>query len=234
MPESGWSLAVVLGLLSYLTGALPFSLMLGYVLGGKDIRNHGSGNPGATNLARAVSYPAGALGLVLDALKGFVPVWGGGQIVRSFLDISDPALLWLLVLFGFMAVIGHCFPVYLTFRGGKGVATSLGVFLALSPPATGMAFGVWMVLTVLLGWISVASMGAALTFPFLFVMYRYISSGGTLLELSTHPIYLAGVCISVLIVVRHHENIHRLLQGTEEKFYEPEKEERENPEESDT
>ena len=184
-------------LLAYLIGGIPWGLLLVRAFKGVDIRTIGSGNIGATNAFRAGGKPIGFLTLALDFLKGFVPTW---------LGLGWFGATWGLVA-GIAAILGHTFPVYLGFRGGKGVATGAGVLLALSPSAFVGAAVVWFLVAGLVGYVSLASMLAAVTAA-LVVWFTPAS-----------PL-LRGVLavVAFLIVVRHHSNIRRLIQGQEPKI----------------
>ncbi len=209
------------GLASYLLGAIPFSLLVGFAVGNKDIREEGSGNTGATNLARTVNYPTGLLGLILDVGKGFAPAFWFGPLVIYLSGINGTLTLqWVQVSYGFLAIIGHCFPVYLLFSGGKGVATSLGVFVALAPVPTLLAFAVWLITLLVGGWVSLASMTGAAGLPLLHYLYHNVIFPSDAYGGITNPVLLFSAIAATLVVVRHHENISRLLSGDEEKFYE--------------
>src|SRR5882762_8033834 len=123
--------ALLLSVVAYLLGSIPFALILAKLFGGEDVRKSGSGNIGATNVARVVSPLAGVLTLALDAAKGWAAVWLASRVTHGAAN--------LMVIAGFLALVGHCFPVWLRFRGGKGVATAAGIFAALCPLATLLA-----------------------------------------------------------------------------------------------
>jgi glycerol-3-phosphate acyltransferase PlsY len=207
------AIALLIG--SYLCGSIPFGLLVGRFKG-VDIRRQGSGNIGATNAGRVLGRPYGYLVFVLDLLKGLGPVLFAGMLLRGF---RPPALLYLWwVAIAAASVVGHLFPVFLKFKGGKGVATSLGAVLGIYPfftaPALG-AFGVWLVLVRVTRYVSVASIGGALAFPVFFgvsaLMHR--ERWGDFADL--WPLYLMSGVIALLIVVRHRGNIRRLLDGVE-------------------
>jgi len=187
---------VILG--AYLLGAIPFGWILGRTRGDLDLRSVGSGNIGATNVARSVGAWAGVLTLGLDVGKGVAAVWGAGRL------LGQPGAA---IVAGMAAIAGHVFPVYLAFKGGKGVATGLGVFLVLEPVATFCSGGVFLVAVMLTRRVSAGSILAAACLP-LFLLLR-----GTALELT-----LAGLLSSSLIIYRHSDNIRRLLAGTEPKL----------------
>lgn len=203
---------------SYLCGSIPFGLLVGR-LKGVDIRKHGSGNIGATNAGRVLGRPYGYLVFVLDLLKGLGPVLCSGRVLPEMLNADLPARLYLWwVAIAAAAVVGHMFPVFLKFKGGKGVATSLGAVLGIHPfftlPALG-AFGVWLVLVRLTRYVSVASIGAAIAFPAFFgvsaAMHRQRWGGFA----DLWPLYLMSGIVAVLIVIRHRGNLRRLLDGVE-------------------
>ncbi|HEB50562.1 MAG TPA: glycerol-3-phosphate 1-O-acyltransferase [Desulfobulbus sp.] len=188
-------------LFSYLLGAIPFGLLLSRGTG-VDIRKQGSGNIGATNVARLLGRKLGILTLLLDVLKGFVPIWLAGRFL-----VTDPHHNLVVALCGAATVLGHMFPVYLGFRGGKGVATGLGVFLYLEPLAVLYSLLVFVTAVVLSGFVSLGSLLAALSFP----LWLY------LLGTPAWTLWLAGFVV-IMIWIKHHENIRRLLNGTEKSW----------------
>jgi len=181
---------VVALLASYLAGSAPFGLLVARIASGKDVRTVGSGNIGATNVARA----AGLVTLLLDALKGFLPALLAGR------TLTEP---WAAAACGVAAVIGHCFPVWLRFRGGKGVATGLGVALALSPLAAACGAAVWLLLYKLLRISSVGSIAGVAV--------------ALLVAAATAPRWsIAGIAaIAAIVLVRHRANLERLLRHEE-------------------
>jgi len=206
------------GLLSYLLGAVPFSLLIGFFFG-QDIRSCGSGNTGATNLARVVNYGAGVCGLALDFLKGFAPAFWGGVLVQQIAGPFPAAeLIWLHASYGFLAIVGHCFPVYLRFDGGKGVATSLGVFVAIMPVVTLAAFLFWGIVALTSGWVSLASILAAVMIPVFYLTFAAVLTFCPSCGQLRFSYLTLSILASVLVVARHHENIRRLWKGEERKF----------------
>lgn len=187
--------------ISYLLGSIPFGLILVRIFRGQDVRLTGSGNIGATNVAR--SSPAlGVLTLVLDALKGFAAV----ALARAFFPDSY-ALAGLAALF---AIVGHLFPIWLKFRGGKGVATALGAFALLAPKPLLAAVGIFIAVVLVFRRVSLASMMAVALFPvFAWLLHDYGDAP---------PILVLMSLTSVLIIARHHQNIRRLVNGTEPRF----------------
>jgi glycerol-3-phosphate acyltransferase PlsY len=187
--------------LSYLLGATPTSYWVGKAFHGLDLREHGSGNLGATNAFRVLGWRSAIPVVVVDVGKGFFPVW-------FFPAWTGASLGWALA-FGAAAIIGHMFSLWVGFRGGKGVATSAGVFAALAPWAVVGAFAVWSVLTFVSGYVSLGSIGAAAALPVM--VYLTPNDGGTALLVFT-------VALAVFVIWAHRSNIRRLLKGEESSF----------------
>ncbi len=199
---------------AYLLGAVPFGLILCRAIKGVDIREHGSRNIGATNAARVCGLPFFFATFALDFGKGLAPVLAGAALARWWLaDVMDagPVLSveWLAVVYGVAAILGHTFPVYVGFRGGKAVATSFGVFVALAPWAALIAFGTWAVVFLAFRYVSLASMLGAVAAPAAYAALH----GGALGE--RLPVLLFAVVVAVLVVARHRANIGRLVRGEE-------------------
>jgi acyl phosphate:glycerol-3-phosphate acyltransferase len=186
---------------SYLLGSIPFGYLLVRAFHGKDIRSTGSGNIGATNVART-SPALGAMTLVLDAFKGV------GAVLLT--ERLFPNQVVLAALAGFMAIAGHVFPVWLRFRGGKGVATGLGSFLVLVPKTVLVMIGIFLAIFAAFRYVSLASILAVALFPLVaWILNRY----------DTPPQMLALLAASsLLIIAKHHGNIRRLLAHTEPRF----------------
>ena len=183
----------------YLIAAIPTGIILARLMGGEDIRQQGSGNIGATNVYRVVGKVAGVLTLIGDTLKGFLPL-----LAYNSWFAPTPAQLGIA---STVAIVGHCYPVYLKFKGGKGVATALGIFLVLSPQAVLGAAVVFILAVAISRFISLGSVLAALSAPLLILMLGH-----------PQPIVLATLFIATLVVWRHRSNIRRLLDGTESRF----------------
>jgi glycerol-3-phosphate acyltransferase PlsY len=181
---------------AYLLGSIPFGLLLGRALGGVDVRAAGSGNIGATNVARTAGKAAGGLVLALDAAKGAAPISIGQHGLEAPISV--------VVVAGLFAVLGHVFPVWLRFRGGKGVATALGVFLALSPLATSSAIAV---LALVFALRRVVSLGSLIASVALVPLVAGLDGRREVLALT--------VLVAGLVVVRHRGNIRRLLSRQE-------------------
>ncbi len=205
-------------LLSYLVGSIPFGLLLG-LMRGVDIRKAGSGNVGATNAGRVLGRPWGVACFALDVGKGFAPVLTAGVMLgwAGQVDLaSGDAWRWLAV--AAAAVVGHVFPVWLAFKGGKGVATSLGVLLGFWPTLTlpGLvALATWVLVVLLTRYVSLASVAASLVLP---VALLIISLARGLDLASLLPLLCVTTLLAALVVFRHRSNLVRLRQGTESKI----------------
>jgi acyl phosphate:glycerol-3-phosphate acyltransferase len=189
---------------AYFLGSIPFGLILAKVFAGNDIRNSGSGNIGATNVARVVGPSAGILTLVLDVAKGAAAVWLAGR----FTDQSSTAM----ILAGIAALLGHCFPVWLRFKGGKGVATALGVFLMLAPFSALGALLVFIIVSVTWRYVSLGSVSAAASMPLL--MYFLWAPG----HAPPLVVDFGTLFAAALVIFKHDANLQRLVDGTEPKF----------------
>jgi glycerol-3-phosphate acyltransferase PlsY len=194
-----------IGAISYLLGSIPFGYLLVRIFRGEDVRQSGSGNIGATNVSRK-SPALGVATLLLDALKGAVAVALSRVIAAHTLSRAsiDPAAVAAL-----FSVVGHVFPVWLKFRGGKGVATGLGAFALVAPKAVLIAAGVFIILVAIFRRVSLGSIVAVAAFPFL--AWAFTPS------ISLTSLALIALT-SLLIVGKHQENIHRLLAGTESRI----------------
>lgn len=185
---------------AYLVGATPSSYLAGRLARGIDLREHGSRNLGATNVYRVLGWGWAIPVALVDVAKGAIPVWLFGRWA------GGPA--WLPAALGVAAVLGHVFSPYVGFKGGKGVATGGGMFLALAPLAVLIAFGVWGAALWLTGYVSVASLLAATSFP---LWVRLTRPGAS-------PAFWAAAGLALLIVWSHRHNIQRLVAGTENRF----------------
>lgn len=196
-------------LVSYLVGAIPFGLVLGFLVGGLDVRKQGSGNIGATNVGRALGRPWAVAAFLLDAAKGWVPAALLPGVVLSLGGAGESE--WgLRVLYGLAAVCGHVWPVYLRFRGGKGVATLAGAVSALDPLVFLGGGAVWLATLVTTRYVGLASLLMAAAFPCL--------AAWRLAGRPERGEVVAGTALlTVLVVFRHRANLARMLAGTEPK-----------------
>ncbi len=221
-------------LLAFLAGSIPFGLMIARARG-IDIRQHGSGNIGATNVFRIVGRKYGITCLILDALKGFLPVALAvnliqveGRAVQIPLGLPDS---WALVvpagealkaqiaqiLTALFAVFGHCYSPWVGFKGGKGIATSAGVLLALMPFGIVLLIVVWLVVFATTRYVSLASIVAAAVLPLL-TLYGSWTHGRIQDGTWNKPLFALTVAIAALVIVKHRGNIQRLREGTENRF----------------
>lgn len=182
---------------AYLIGSIPTGLLLGKAYG-VDVRKEGSGNIGATNLYRTVGRKVGIITLIGDCLKGLLPV-----VLVKASSLPPELAAWV----GLAAFCGHVFSVFLKFRGGKGVATALGVFLALAPLAVAIAMALFAGMMFLWRYVSLASVSAAAVMP-----------PAVFFLVESRAVFIVTFIISLIVIVRHHENIGRLIAGNENKF----------------
>jgi glycerol-3-phosphate acyltransferase PlsY len=191
---------LILGLfLSYLIGSIPTGLLVGKLVGCIDVRESGSGNIGATNVARLLGKKWGGVVLGLDILKGLIPV----ALIPSLLGLHA-SNGWLEIALGLAAVLGHCFSIFLRFTGGKGVATAIGVFLAIAPVQIILLAIVGIILIAWKGYVSLASVVCAALLPF----FLYLSGYPT-------PVLFVAELLAALVIVKHWGNLERLLDGRE-------------------
>jgi glycerol-3-phosphate acyltransferase PlsY len=185
-------------LFSYFLGAIPTGYVFFWITDKKDIRNFGSGSTGATNLFRIKGWKLAFPALIIDILKGALPVY---LALRLFSDLR------MAVLAGFLAVLGHCFPVYLKFRGGKGVATTTGVFIILAFKPCLISLAIFVIIIAISRYVSLGSLLSMLSYPFLIMIFN-----------KGEEILFMSITLFILIAARHSGNIKRLIQGTEKKL----------------
>lgn len=193
------TIELILVAMAYLVGSIPFAFIFVRYVTGRDVRREGSGNVGATNALRAAGWKVGVTVTILDIAKGSLAVWA--------MMVFNPESAWLAA--SMLAVVaGHCFPPWLLFRGGKGVATGFGAFLVIAPLSAAAAFGVWIVMLGLFRWVSLASMTATASFP---VLLQIVDSPDWITLLSV-------AAAAILIILRHHSNIRNLATGEEQRL----------------
>jgi glycerol-3-phosphate acyltransferase PlsY len=189
---------------AYLIGSIPFGIILSRIFGGGDVRQAGSGNIGATNVARVAGPVPGVLTLALDGVKGAAAVWLAARF-------TGESATWMTIA-GLAALVGHCFPAWLRFCGGKGVATAAGMFLALCAPAGLSAIAVFVIVVVLFRFVSLGSIAAAAAMPLLIY----------LLWAPHHApppaVTIGAFAAAMLVVYKHDANIQRLVEGREPRF----------------
>jgi glycerol-3-phosphate acyltransferase PlsY len=189
-------------LLGYLLGSLPFAVIVSRSFGLADPRSYGSGNPGATNVLRSGNKFAAALTLLGDALKGWLAVWLAARLGPQF-----GAAPWLTAFTGLAAFLGHVFPVFLRFRGGKGVATAAGVLLGLDVWVGLACLAIWLAVAAVFRYSSLAALAAALGAPLLFLAAQGAGS-----------VFAAAAIMGAVLILRHAGNIGRLLRGEERRI----------------
>jgi glycerol-3-phosphate acyltransferase PlsY len=189
---------------AYLLGSIPFGLILAKLFGVGDVRKAGSGNVGATNVARVAGPLAGILTLVLDAAKGAAAVWLAARF-------ANESAAWM-TFAGLAALAGHCFPVWLRFRGGKGVATAAGMFLVLCPPALLGSVLVFILVVVFSRYVSLGSIAAAAAMPLLIYLLWAPRHAPPLI------VTFGAFAAAILVVYKHDANIQRLVEGREARF----------------
>ncbi|HEV8180998.1 MAG TPA: glycerol-3-phosphate 1-O-acyltransferase PlsY [Candidatus Angelobacter sp.] len=206
---------LIVAVMAYLLGSIPFGYLLVRIFRGEDIRLSGSGNIGATNVARSGAKGLGIATLALDALKGALAVWLAAVLAGSKYNLCGdftqhpcaPALRMMSVA-ALFAVLGHVFPVWLRFKGGKGVATALGVFCVLFPAAILVALAIFILIVAITRYVSLGSILGAIAFPA--AAYFLQSTDAMSLVLASS--------VSLIVILKHHQNISRLLSGTESRF----------------
>jgi acyl phosphate:glycerol-3-phosphate acyltransferase len=202
---------IVCALMAYLIGSIPSAIWVGRKFYGIDVREHGSGNAGATNVFRVLGKGPGTVVLLMDIIKGFFSVMLAYQMGYYFAEQGTQSSQmngFFPVAFGVLSVVGHMLPIFAKFKGGKGVATLFGVIIALDPRVAGLALLVFVVVNIVTGYVSVGSLMAGLSIPVLFLQvfgYRDVS------------LIVFSVSVGILIVYTHRKNIRRLMAGEETK-----------------
>jgi glycerol-3-phosphate acyltransferase PlsY len=202
-----WILKVASIFIAYILGSIPTSIWVGKIFYNVDVREHGSGNAGATNTFRVLGARAGFPVFIIDMLKGF-----GAVKLLYLTDFYIPetgSFVNFQLVLGLTAMIGHIFPLFASFRGGKGVATLTGVVLALHPLATLFTFAVFFITLLISKFVSLSSMVAAFTFPFILI-FAFSDT--------TPSLIIFSMIIAVLMLFTHQKNIERLIKGEESKF----------------
>lgn len=206
---------------AYLLGSIPFGLLIARAHG-KDLRSIGSGNIGATNVSRALGRKWAYFCFALDVLKGLIPMLATLHLASTRPDQTQGEkviLLWLWLAVGCAAIVGHIFPIYLKFKGGKGVATSFGIALGLWPYFTVcalFALATWLIVVLTFRYVSLASILASVVFPLVLILAIILMPGWEFGIL--WPVVVTAFAIPVMVVMRHRENITRLIAGTESKI----------------
>ena len=201
------TIAVIIS--SYIIGSIPTSVWFGKWFYGVDVRNYGSGNAGTTNIIRVLGPGAGIPVFIIDVMKGFAAVELTYLCLDNFGEHNEIFAIFQVIL-SFIVVVGHVFPIFAGFKGGKGISTSLGVTLALFPYSAIVATVVFFVILLITHYVSLGSITTAIIFPFINIfIFNYIE----------WAYLLFSIVISIFVIVTHRKNIKRLLKGDETKFY---------------
>ena len=201
--------ALIILVISYLFGSFPTAIIAGKILKKIDIREHGSGNAGATNVFRILGWQAGVVVLLIDMLKGFIPVFW----IAAAIHTQPDTLVYYQILAAISAIAGHVWTIFAGFKGGKGVGTSAGVFLGLAPVPLLIALLFFVIIVALTRYVSLGSISAALIFLIVLVLQKFVFK----MDISAVLLYLALVVVA-LIWYAHRSNIGRLLKGNESKL----------------
>ena len=199
---------ITAGLTAYLLGSIPSAVWAGRIFHGIDVREHGSGNAGATNVIRVLGWKTGAPVLIFDMAKGFL----AAMLPKLFhlAPEGSAMLVNLQIISGLLAITGHIFPVFAGFRGGKGVATMFGILLAVHPPVTLLCLGVFLIFFLSTGIVSIGSMAAGIAFPVLLL---------TLFKTPSLFFRIFSIFVAVALLVTHRKNIQRLIKGEEKRLF---------------
>jgi len=192
---------------AYLLGSIPTSVWIGKFFFNKDIRDYGSGNAGATNTIRVLGYGAGIPVLLFDVFKAWLPVFASMYWVSW--DVKGDTLVYFNIFIGIAAVLGHIYPVYIGFKGGKGVATLAGTALALFPMAFLASLITFIFVITITRYVSLGSLAAAFVFP-IFLVFVF--------DNHSIPLIVLGIFASLFLIYTHRKNIRNLINGTENKF----------------
>lgn len=192
--------------IAYLIGSIPSAVWIGKAMCGIDVREYGSGNAGATNTFRVLGKKAGIPVLIVDIAKGYFALQLA-QVIGNYLPGTQQYVNFKLAL-GIAALLGHIFPVFAGFRGGKGVATLLGILIGVQPVAALICTGIFIVILMLSGYVSLSSMSTALAYPFIIML---------VLNETIPTVNIFAMAVTVLVLITNQKNIERLLRGTESK-----------------
>ena len=204
---------IVMGIVAYLIGSINFSVIISKKFAGFDLREKGSGNAGSTNVLRTVGKKAALITLILDILKGIVAIVLAFLMGKYVKDIDNPSLL--IQIAGILVILGHTFPIFFGFRGGKGIATSLGVLLITNWQIGVICLTFALVLIVLTRMVSVGSIAAAILFP---VLTLYIGKEFFIVPGETMSYLIFSIILAVIVIFNHRANIKRIADGTENRI----------------
>ncbi len=204
---------LLFGCIAYLLGSIPSAVWIGKSWYGIDVREHGSKNAGATNTFRVLGKRAGITVLLIDIIKGFLAVLLPSTLLQTdfFGDnsVSEDTLILLKIVIAILAVLGHVFPIFARFKGGKGVATSLGVIIGIHPPAAGICVLIFLIVFIIFNFVSLGAILASISFPLILIFGFNISNNWLI---------LFSIILSCAVIIAHKKNIIRLLKGEESKM----------------
>ena len=202
---------IVGGILAYFIGSIPTAVWFGKLIHGVDVREHGSGNPGATNTFRVLGKRAGTIVMLVDIAKGLLATFLATLLLRMGIIPEDKLIITKLV-FGMIAVFGHIFPVFIRFKGGKGVATLLGMMIGIQPVVALFSALIFLVILLTTKYVSLSSMFGALSFPLMLIFIPKFKTGEPILV-------MFGFFLALVVIWSHHKNVKRLIQGEENKTH---------------
>lgn len=204
-------LLILFGILAYFIGSIPTAVWYGKLIHGVDVREHGSGNPGATNTFRVLGKRAGTIVMLVDIAKGLLATFLATILLRMAVLPEEKLIITKLV-FGMVAVFGHIFPVFIRFRGGKGVATLLGMMIGIQPVVALLSALIFLTTLLTTKYVSLSSMLGALSFPLMLIFIPRFKSGEPILV-------IFGFFLALVVIWSHHKNVKRLLHGEENKTH---------------
>jgi len=204
-------LLIATGILAYFLGSIPTAVWYGKIIHSIDVREHGSGNPGATNTFRVLGKRAGSIVLLFDIAKGLLAT-SLAVILLHWGLISEDNLILSKLIFGIIAVFGHIFSIFLRFKGGKGVATLFGMMIGIQMPVALISLAIFLLILITSKYVSLGSMIAALSFPLMLVFVPQFKTGEPVLV-------MFGFFLAIVVIWVHHKNIRRILHGNESKTY---------------
>lgn len=202
---------LVTGIVAYFLGSIPSAVWFGKLIHGIDVREHGSGNPGATNTFRVLGKRAGTIVLLLDITKGLLAT-GLAVVLLHWGIISEDKLVLTKLILGVIAVFGHIFSIFLHFKGGKGVATLFGMMIGIQMPVALISLLIFLLTLLTSKYVSLGSMVAALAFPLMLAFVPRFKTGEPIMV-------MFGFFLAIVVIWAHHKNIKRILQGDENKTY---------------
>ncbi len=205
--------AVLCVVLAYLLGSISFAVVFSKLFMKKDVRELGSGNAGTTNVMRTGGFKLGALTFLCDVLKGFVACYIGKLVFRYVFENGNEWAVYGAFLCGFACMLGHVFPIFFQFKGGKGIATSVGIFAVCCWPAIIIGLAVFALGVLVTRIVSVSSIAAAVTVVGLTMVFHYINAPALFL-----PQAILAIAMGVLVIAKHSDNIKRMIKGTEKKL----------------